>query len=47
MILVTSAIGSQAIRHKVMGPSGMSKDMRHETYVVCSFLYWRICFAIL
>ena len=27
-IVVAYAIGSQAIRHQVMGPGGMSKDVR-------------------
>ena len=28
MIVVAYAIGSQAIRNQVMGPSGISKDVR-------------------
>ena len=27
-IVVAYAVGSKAIRHQVMGPSGMSKDVR-------------------
>ena len=27
-IVFAYAIGSQAVRHQVMGPSGMSKDVR-------------------
>ena len=33
------AIGSRAIRHQVMGPSGMSEDVRTEDICRVLFLY--------
>ena len=47
MIVFAYAIGSQAIRHQVMGPSGMYKDVWHETYVVCWLFYSCLWFATL